>query len=314
MVDFEVYLCEINARLAGIETPGYEEPATAPSPIHVLGVPRTGTTLAIQVLATAFDLGYVDNLAAMFWSAPVFGVLASKRLLGGERLPASFRSTFGRTEGIAEPHEFGRFWKNALNYCDMVQKPIEHEERIDWNLLRLKIRNMGVAFGRPYLLKSFLLTWHLARYHRAVPESLYIRLVRPELETAASLLALRKAQEGTPEHWASLKPMACLAYDDEPWWLQIAAQIHFINSILDEGLRDVPLERILVVSFEDVRSAPDAFAERVAQWLRAFGWEIPLRRTIGQLASDRKAESLHSSEEMTLLRRGISQMAASGHD
>jgi len=310
MVDLDKCLEEMNLLLKGLDTSGYEDASTAPPPIHILGVPRSGTTVAIQILAATLGLGYIDNLAAMFWTAPVLGVLVAKKLLGSSHTPRSFHSYFGRTQGVLEPHEFGRFWMDALGYSDMQQKPQTHEQSIDWDMLRMKIVNMGLAFGRPYLLKSFLLTWHLARYHKAVPNSLYIRMERTPLETAASIMKLRRASETNRARWVPLKAIACSAYDSEPLPVQIASLMHFLNQALDEGLNAVPAKQVLKVSMAEV-SQPNSFADRIAEWLTAAGWKPTQRVEIGALPGKDTSSPDLTPAELDELRSAIDYVNAS---
>ena len=40
----------------------------------VAGLPRSGTSLLYQCLASTLDIGYVNNIIARFWKAPVYGI------------------------------------------------------------------------------------------------------------------------------------------------------------------------------------------------------------------------------------------------
>ena len=53
--------------------------------LHVIGAPRSGTTLLHQALISRLELGYVDNLVAAFWRAPTYGVQLSRSLRIGEQ-------------------------------------------------------------------------------------------------------------------------------------------------------------------------------------------------------------------------------------
>ena len=52
--------------------------------IHILGAPRSGTTLVSQLIPSELPIGYINNLIAAFWKAPIYGVELSKKLISEE--------------------------------------------------------------------------------------------------------------------------------------------------------------------------------------------------------------------------------------
>src|SRR5678815_1019577 len=129
--EFETYLSLLNNSLYEAERKLYKNYTEKYPTIHVIGVPRSGTTLITQLLSSFLDIGYINNLIAAFWKAPLFGIELSKKLLGTQYL-SNFSSSFGRTNNIYEPHEFGYFWNYHLSYFDFQQKDVNHEQNIDW--------------------------------------------------------------------------------------------------------------------------------------------------------------------------------------
>ena len=60
----ESFLARLNATLAGFEDEGYRDlPEELPT-LHVIGAPRSGTTLLHQVVAGGLDVASVTNLVA----------------------------------------------------------------------------------------------------------------------------------------------------------------------------------------------------------------------------------------------------------
>ena len=176
--DFERVLATLNDTLAAPHDSDLQDlPEELPT-IHVIGAPRSGTTLATQLLASCLDVGYVNNLVATFWRAPVYGLRLSQKLLP-DAVPESFRSDYGRTSGIAEPHEFGYFWTHYLGYPEMREQPEAFESTVDWDRLRRVLVNMQHAAGKPMLFKSFLLAWHMERVAQAMPRSVFVWTRRP---------------------------------------------------------------------------------------------------------------------------------------
>ena len=88
-------LAILNDSVLGVDDQLFPDPEPSRN-VFVVGAPRSGTTVLIQALAAAFDVGYISNLAASFWQAPALGVLFSRRLVP-ERI-FSGNSRYGRTE------------------------------------------------------------------------------------------------------------------------------------------------------------------------------------------------------------------------
>ena len=88
---FEEHLANFNEILAPHEEAEYLARPETFSTLHVVGVPRSGTTLLAQLVASHLNIGCINNLIAAFWRAPVYGVRLSRKLLP-EKLTSSLGS------------------------------------------------------------------------------------------------------------------------------------------------------------------------------------------------------------------------------
>lgn len=272
----EELLGTLNAALAPVEQASYLElPETYPT-LHIVGVPRSGTTLLYQVVAAGLEIGYVNNLVAAFWRAPALGIRLSRKL-GLDRFEASFDSSFGRTRGVGEPHEFGYFWNHHLRYPGLWALPPEHEEEIDWGGLRRVIVNMEHWNRGPIVFKPMLLIWHLERMAREMPLTC-IAWIRRDLRAAAlSLLEMRRSLFGTEERWASLRPHGPGWLEHEPPWRQVAAQVVALDRTLAAAASSLGPETVLELGYEELCADPRAVVERVRGLLAAKGFAPPAR-------------------------------------
>jgi len=266
----EDFLERLNAFLAPHQEDDYRDLPEAYPTLHIVGAPRSGTTLLHQVIASHLQVGYVDNLVASFWRAPVYGMLLSKKLIGGRRL-SSFRSEFGRTQGIHEPHEFGYFWSGALGYEEMLQKDEAFEEQIDWARLRLILINMAHACGAPVVFKSALLAWHIARMQAVMPKACFLWMRRDPTQTALSLLSYRRGFLGSAEKWVSLKPAQYSWLKNEPYWRQVAGQVYHLEQSIQQQVDRVGGRNVLTVDYEDFAACPEAVLRGVQELLAGNG-------------------------------------------
>lgn len=272
----EELLVTLNAALAPVEEEGYLELRETYPTLHVIGVPRSGTTLLYQVVAAGLEIGYVNNLVAAFWRAPVFGIRLSRKL-GLDRFESSFDSRFGRTRGVGEPHEFGYFWNHHLRYPGLYALPDGHEETIEWNRLRTVIANMAHWNHGPIAFKPMLLTWHLERMAREMPLTCYVWIRRDLHATALSLLEMRRSLFGSYENWASLRPHGPDWLAPEPPWRQVAAQVVTLERALEAAAAALGPERVLELTYEELCADPRGTVERVRALLSAHGHEPATR-------------------------------------
>jgi hypothetical protein len=243
--------------------------------VHVFGVPRSGTTLVLQLLATHLETGYIDNLAAAFWKAPVYGVRLSKALVTARR--SSFESEFGRTRAIQDPHEFGYFWSEWLGYREMAVPEPGRDASIRWSELARVLRNVAVQFEGPLLLKNFFAAWHLDGLQRWMPESRFIFVRRDLADTARSLLQMRESFLGDRARWASLRPAEFSLLARRTPHEQVAGQAFYLERAMLANLAENPSVGALECSFEKVLGDPVQFLEQASEFLGSGGTAVPWR-------------------------------------
>lgn len=272
----EELLGTLNAALASAEDEAYLDlPETYPT-LHVVGVPRSGTTLLYQVVAAGLEIGYVNNLVAAFWRAPVLGMRLSRKL-GLDRFEPSFDSEFGRTRGVGEPHEFGYFWNHHFRYPGLYALPEGHEETIEWSWLRTVLVNMAHWNRGPVAFKPMLLTWHLERIAREMPLSCFVWIRRDLHATALSLLEMRRSLFGSEEAWASLRPHGPDWQAGEPAWRQVAAQVVELDRTLEAAAAALGPDTVLELGYEDLCADPQGALERIRALVGRKGFDLSLR-------------------------------------
>jgi len=79
MRDHEKLLDAVNSGVAALELPSADAGRDLPV-LFVTGVPRSGTTLAYQVLCASGVFGFATNLIARFYRNPAFGAAVEELL------------------------------------------------------------------------------------------------------------------------------------------------------------------------------------------------------------------------------------------
>ncbi len=273
----EDFLARLNEALAESHARELSDREGAAPTLHVIGAPRTGTTLLTQLIAAHLDVAYIDHLAASFWRAPLYGLRLSRGLLGEDR-QIGYRSEFGRTLDIAAPHEFGYFWRDLLGYRDMTEGQVGDDD-IDWALVRATLRSMTYDAAKPIVFKSFLFGLHLAAAQQAIPETCFVWVRRDRLATAMSILRFREDFAGSRDEWVSLRPASYEELRLLPRADQVVAQIDRIERSLLHQIEAVAGRNVLVVDYTRLCAEPTGVLCDVAGLLAANGSEVGLRST-----------------------------------
>ena len=272
--DQENFLARLNHILAPHQEEDYIEnlPERFPT-VHVIGAPRSGTTLLTQVLAAHTNIGYINNLIAAFWKAPVYGIRLSAQVVP-RNTGSSYQSEFGRTKGIHEPHEFGYFWSELLDYQEMREP--EEEKNIDWEHVRLIFTNMTRAYGGPILFKSLLLAWHIPQMQMTLPKTCWLHIRRDPIQNSLSLLRFRHQFLGSVEKWGSLKPKEYEWLANKPYWEQVAGQVYFLEKRYREQLKQIPKENILSLTYEELCNSPGEAIKNALRVINRQGASVSL--------------------------------------
>ncbi|HEX6141446.1 MAG TPA: sulfotransferase [Geminicoccaceae bacterium] len=274
----EAFLEGLNASLAEFERAGYELdlPERYPT-FHVVGAPRSGTTLLIQLIASSLDIGCINNLIAAFWEAPCCGIRLSRKLLGEHPPASSYRSHYGRTTAIYEPHEFGYFWTRLLQYSDFRAPEEQDHAPIDWQEVRTVITNMTATWGRPIVFKSFKIPWHAGELLRVLEKSCFLWMRRDPVDVAVSLFRMRLSYALTPEEWVSFKPPEYEVLKDLPVHRQVAGQAVYLDRQIRRALDAIGRRNVIEVSYDELCRAPAEVLERVRELAARNGYQARFR-------------------------------------
>ncbi len=271
--DEEHFLSMLNDALESLEATLQVSGDSQHPLVFVLGLPRSGTTIVSQAIISRFGIGYVSNLTAAFWKAPVCGVRLARKLLTGEYL-SCYQSDYGRTKGASEPHEFGYFWSTHLGYTELAHGKVTETAPVDWAGVSSVLNSMAEAQGAPFLFKNLLCNWHASDLAASLSRSCFIVVKRNATDNALSLLNMRENMLGDRDKWASAKPAAYEWLKYEDCWTQVAGQVRYLQQELDAQIAVIAPSRVLEVDLEKFCASPSGYLERVADLVQGVGGAI----------------------------------------
>ena len=272
----EAFLERFNSEIQGFERNEYRDIAPRHPFLFVIGLPRSGTTLLSQLLAHCLDVGYINNLAARFWKAPVTGLKFSENVLDLDQFKG-FESEYGATHQLADIHEFGYFWREWLNKdsFEHIKNARAIEDQIDWQGLRKTLANMQDHFNRPMVFKNIFGSYHIPKINQLLKQTLWIYIERDPLDTAVSILEARKKYYNNPDTWWSYVPPEYEKIIDMDYRHQIAGQIYYLKKFYMRELGST--NRSLKTTYRKLTENPSRVLKKIREKVESlYGVSIPV--------------------------------------
>ncbi|RMF58709.1 MAG: hypothetical protein D6748_08070 [Calditrichaeota bacterium] len=276
----EHFFLRMNRVLMEVEQKHYQDYEIEHPFIFIFGAPRSGTTLLSQLLAACLDVGYINNLMARFWLAPIHGIKLSHQVYGNLR-EISFQSDYARTSAVTDIHEFGYFWRFWLKKEEIrgVTHAREIESEIDWEGLRKTLANMQHEFQKAMVFKNIFGSYHLHKLREVLGKVIYLYIERDPRDSAISILEARKKYYRDPNTWWSYMPLEYELLKDKDYMEQIAGQVFFLQKYYREQIASFP-EIGITIQYETLCHSPRKVLEEVIEKTRkAYGEEITVIHT-----------------------------------
>jgi LPS sulfotransferase NodH len=243
-------------------------------PIFILGSPRSGSTLAMQVITQAFNLGYISNFHCKNLFSPKHTNEDFKRKIE-KRTPSDFESYHGDAKGETAPAECGNWWYQFFRVKPtfVTLKDVDEEKML---LFRKKIEEMTHAFNKPIVFKNLYASLRLQVIGKYLPQSLFIIMKRNEVDNAHSLLEGRHNVYGNYETWWSMEPPQITKLKRLPAHEQVIEQIRHIHRTINSDLDylEVPSTQRLDVYYEELCEKPREIINLIGHWTKMNACEL----------------------------------------
>jgi len=301
----ERFLFKLNNILAPHQEKDYQELKETYPTLYIIGVPRSGTTLLSQLIASHLNIGYINNLIACFWKAPIYGIRLSKKLLKKDN-PSYYISEFGRTKYIHESHEFGYFWSSLLDYNEMIQKNKFQENNIDWQKVKLILTNIIHEFDSPVFFKYPPIGWHIKKMQEILKKSCFVRVARNPIQNAISILNTRIKFLGSVNRWFSMKPLEYKKLKNEKFFAQIAGQIYYIDKAISNQITKSGCRNVLNINYEDLCQSPKEILDKIKKMLERNGANIKYK-SLPPKSFNIKSYNVSSNEDYIKIAKSLKE-------
>ncbi|MBW2094963.1 MAG: sulfotransferase, partial [Deltaproteobacteria bacterium] len=238
----------------------------------IVGVPRCGSTLLMQLAVSTYELGYPSNLMARFFKAPAVGAWLQRLIIrqrDGKRV--GYESTFGVTSSPEEPHEFGYFWTSFFKPELTHWFEPEVLKKVDKKNLLKELAAIESILKHPLIFKSVNLDFLIEYLLNGLPLAFFIYLNRDPYFLAESIYLARIARYGDPKTWWSLRPKHYVLLKTLDHYHQVAGQVWAVKAELERQLKKVPEDQKIVYAYRDLCQDPGKVLEAYAGKMKALG-------------------------------------------
>jgi len=291
----------MNAALENAEN--YEPSGVMRPNLFVFGLPRSGTTLFYQVAARSFDIGYINNLSARFWGAPLIGVAFAQSLLG-DRRDDSFRSDYGKSVELSGPHEFSYFWQRWLKMTNIeaVCRFGMPDDGVDWAGLAKIIGCLHDRFGTGMVHKTNFVANLTPGFAKHLQMPLFIYIDRDCADVALSILGARQKYYGNFDTWWATHPPSYEEIKGLPFPIQIARQVKDLREVYEKSMASVPQDMVLRFSYSELCEDPRAVLYTIQQRVSArYGAVLSILDGVPERFDIQRQVVSHSAEQQAVL-------------
>jgi hypothetical protein len=239
------------------------------APIFIIGVPRSGTTLAYQVMTTVLKLCYFNNLMKYLPGCPnILSLLTSPA--GGNKAPMNFSSFYGATLGWNAPYQgeaiWWRWFPRDPHYVGSGFLNSRQQKE-----LRNTISLIEYISRVPFVNKWPANSVHIIPLAETFPEAVFIRVNRDPVMVAQSILHGRKEYKGDVKKWLSAKPSNFKKIESKTNIDQVCEQIYYIEQDMDRDSKVVGKNKFLNIEYEELCKSP----KNVINKIRGFYSSAP---------------------------------------
>ena len=237
--------------------------------LFIMGLPRSGTTLAYQYIAHRLNVSYFTYGVGNFPHAPCLITFIQHKIHG--QYQSNFESNYGKESGLISPvapREAGGWWcrffhlNNYVTVDDLTEKDI--------HVLQNTIACIQNVFGgTPFVNKNVKHLLRIGILGKIFPNSRFLIVERDIPDVAMSILRARYKNLSDATQWWSVRPPNYKKLKDLPIAEQITNQCTSLKQKMESDLSKLPHDRVMRIHYEYFCNNPEGFIRKIAFFINA---------------------------------------------
>jgi|SaaInlV_100m_DNA_6_1039743.scaffolds.fasta_scaffold08944_2 hypothetical protein len=234
-------------------------------PIFIIWAPRTWSTILYQYITKYIDISYPNNFV---WNLPEIPLFASLfyKFFFKKKKHNSFSSNYWETKWYSSPNEFGWFFYRWLSskkdYYTSKELNSKKKNEIKSTIIWLQHINK-----KAYIIKNMNCWLRISLIKDIFPEAIFIFCKRDPLETAHSILNVRKKICNNPNSWWSIKPKEFDNIRNLDYYEQIVKQIYYIEKQIHFDLKELWNNKYLIINYNNFLDNPQYILKQINKLL-----------------------------------------------
>ncbi len=224
-----------------------------PTPMLLMvGGPRSGTTIAYQLLVAHLPVSYTSCWVDAFAHSPITAGRLRRRWVLDP--PDTRENFFGSVRGMSGPSDAFAIWNRWFGEVRGVPDPLTDEAEAD---MRSFFWAWHQTFGRPLLNKNNRNTLAVTQLAQTLPAARFIVIRRNPIHVVQSLIVSRREVQGDVNAgWGLLSrdadPDKPMDYVDV-----VCEQVHEFQTELDRQLATVDPARVMNLNYRELCANPE---------------------------------------------------------
>jgi len=271
------------------------------SPVFILGVPRSGTTLLYQLMIHHFHFAYFPNVANALYTTPILGTRFGLKCC--KTYVSDFISSYGGSKGWMAPSEAGRIWNRWYPVEDIDGYNYTSAGHLDEkakHIIYQTVAGVEEAFGAPFISKNVKHSVRVQSLTEIFPSALFIHIKRNPWDTANSILRTRKTKSDNIHSWFAVMPREIDLLRDRNYLEQICGQIFYVERNIAEDAKAVGKDRLHIIQYDGLCDNPKEELNRVSEFMHLRGAALQTKHDVPESfeRSEHKRDGLNKEESM----------------
>jgi hypothetical protein len=255
-----------NRLCSGLDRYACAQASEQVSPLFIAGLPRSGTTLAYELIVQAFEVSYFPPVFNYTYDLPNITTRLTSRFT--KKPSPKYTSRYGRIPGFFSPAENYNFWKSWFPEHPVLghhvpgqsldKQAIDQANRI--------VKSITHISGHPYVFKNVYFSLSLPALLKAFPMA-RILVVQRDMDAVAASLYRKRYQLQHKREWWSIKPPFYSRMIDRDLLEQVAFQCVRSNQLMQQAVTEIGSKNCLVASYPEICNSPQLFISKVDNWL-----------------------------------------------